>query len=280
MNRKPERTLWVSSVQPRQIGGSASIPTSLYYGNEDNPEFGWRAAERRDSYIVNENFKLELGEISPGSAHSKTFETANGKEITAMNLARDFFDAVLHDIEKEIPRLDTEIKGQVKYMAKIIVAEPLNFQIETQKANWLSNYRDNIRRILHRYANVEFLPEPFAVYQYYRYGLRIPHLQENTRHVALIVDFGGGTFDICIVQSTAKGDVSLSGKHSKPLSADSAPIGGFFINSAIAEYLIKQRLEGSDRRKADQCIRAYRRLKKGELPYDQLGEDTAVPTKL
>lgn len=273
MNKKPERTLWVSSVQPRQIDGSPSIPTSLYYGNEDSPEFGWRAAERRDGYIVNENFKLELGEISSGSVNRKTFETASGKEITAMNLARDYFDAILHDIEKEIPKLDTEIEGQTKYLAKIIVAEPLNFQIETLKINWLSNYRDNIRRILHRYAKVEFLPEPFAVYQYYRYGLRIPHLQENTKHVALIVDFGGGTFDICIVQSTAKGDVSLSGKHSKPLSADSAPIGGFYINSAIAEYLIKQRLEGPGRKKADQCIKAYRRLKKGELQYDLLGEE-------
>lgn len=276
MNKKPERTLWVSSVQPRQIDGSPSIPTSLYYGNEDNPEFGWRAAERRDGYVVNENFKLELGEISPGSIHRKIFETAGGKEITAMKLARDFFDAILHDIEKEFPKVDTKIEGQINYLAKIIVAEPLNFQIETQKINWLSNYRENIRRILHRYAKVEFLPEPFAVYQYYRYGLRIPHLQENARHVALIVDFGGGTFDICIVQSTAKGDVSLSGKHSKPLSADSAPIGGFFINSAIAEYLIKQRLEGPDRRKADQCIKAYRRLKKGELLYDQIGEEKKI----
>jgi len=55
--------------------------------------------------------------------------------------------------------------------------------------------RNSLRRILTgKFALVDFMPEPFAVFQYYRYGVRHPLVAEKRKHIALVVGFGGGTF--------------------------------------------------------------------------------------
>ncbi|MEK6337224.1 MAG: molecular chaperone [Acidobacteriota bacterium] len=121
-------------------------------------------------------------------------------------------------------------------------------QTELASAEWLSNYRRNLERILKGkrlldpagFKDIEFLPEPFAVFQYYRYGHRHPIVAERTKHHALVLDFGGGTFDVCIIETTKEGDISQSGRNSRPLAASSAPIGGFFINRMVAEELFRK----------------------------------------
>jgi len=52
-------------------------------------------------------------------------------------------------------------------------------------------------------------------------------------------DFGGGTCDVCIIETTKEGDISQTGRNSKPLAAASKPIGGFFINRITAEDLFR-----------------------------------------
>ena len=156
--------------------------------------------------------------------------------------------------------------------ARIIVAEPLSFQVKGGSGDWLANYRSNLRRMLNRYEAVEFLPEPFAVYQYYRHGLRILNLVERKKHIALILDYGGGTFDACVIESTREGDISLSGKHSKPIAADSVPYGGFYLNRRLALYLIKRNLDDQGRRMVDQEFKRYERVRKGGLEIEKLRE--------
>ncbi|MCB1616664.1 MAG: hypothetical protein KDI30_11670, partial [Pseudomonadales bacterium] len=176
-------------------------------------------------------------------------------------LSKDYIDTLLAHPEKLYPRSEDT---NYKHPAKIIVAEPLSFQIEGYSKQWINNYRANLRRILDRYEEIDFLPEPFAVYQYYRYGLRLPNLQDKAKQVAFIVDFGGGTFDACVIESTNEGDVSISGKASKPLSADSVPIGGFFVNAEIAKYLIKRDLDGPGKKEADTYLKQYQRVLSGD----------------
>lgn len=271
MTRTIEKTLWVEAVQPETIEGQKYIPTVLCYTADNDVEFGSRALTKRDGgHIVNSEFKVALGDVVPGGsrANRREFEIDVGEPKNAYNLTKDYFDKVLKNVEDRFPRSE---KTNFKHPAKIIVAEPLSFQIEGYSPKWISNYRDNIRRILDRYEEVEFLPEPFAVFQYYRYGCRIPILQDATKHVAFIVDFGGGTFDACVIESTQKGDISLSGKSSKPLAADSVPIGGFFINREIASYLIKRNLDNGKKKEADRYIDQYQRVLKGDLKLEDLG---------
>ncbi|MBD0313369.1 MAG: hypothetical protein ICV86_10945, partial [Microcoleus sp. T3-bin5] len=180
MAGKVQKTLWVTGVQPAEVNGTCYIPTSLFYQRDGVIQFGDKATKNTLG-IVNNNFKIDLGDISPGSATRKFFATESGDEKSAYELSKDFFDLSLKDIESQLP-----VTSDHKIAAKILVAEPLNFHLHENYKTWVQNYRGNIRRILNRYEEVEFLPEPFAVYQYYRYGQRIPHLQEKTKHLALV----------------------------------------------------------------------------------------------
>jgi hypothetical protein len=74
-------------------------------------------------------------------------------------------------------------------------------------------------------------------FKFYRYGFRHPALADKRTHRALILDFGGGTFDTCVVETKKDGDIRHNGRNSDPLGASSVPIGGFEINRQIAEHL-------------------------------------------
>ncbi|MBD0300858.1 MAG: hypothetical protein ICV85_01390, partial [Tolypothrix sp. T3-bin4] len=68
----------------------------------------------------------------------------------------------------------------------------------------------------------------------------------------------------------------MSGKHSKPLGADSAPVGGFYINQCLAEYLIKRNIEPRQKADAESCIKSYYRVKSGELDPSTLSEKKQI----
>ena len=269
---KTEKTIWIDSVQLKQINGETYIPTVITYKSEETSYIGSEAeAEEFKGQIANKNFKVDLGDIIAGSSllDRKKFHTNIDTEKSAFELTKNFFENVL----AHTTALKTK-NAEHRINAKIIVAEPLSFQIETHGKNWIKNYRDNIKRILHNFESIDFLPEPFAVYQYYRYGLRTPQLSDNIKHIALIIDFGGGTFDACIIESTNNGDISQSGKHAKPLAAASIPIGGFYINTILAEYLIKRDFDDPTiKSKIGQHITIAQRYRKGELKFEQLNEE-------
>lgn len=273
MSQGQQKTLWITSIQPYKIEGDSYISTSILFDAKEKTKIGNAASREAHLKSVNTNFKLNLGEHSPGMRHGKQWPCHDGEDRTAYELSKIFIDKILEPLEEEIK---TANLASYKIPAKILVAEPLNFSISKKEdrysKTWMQNYRENIRRILSRYEEVEFLPEPFAVYQYYRYGQRIPSLQDKSKHIALVLDFGGGTFDACVIKSTKQGDISLTGKHSKPLAADSCPTGGFEINYSIAEYLIKKNLDGSKRKEADSCLNNYRRVKQGDLRLSELGQ--------
>ncbi|MED5238709.1 MAG: hypothetical protein VX379_03945 [Pseudomonadota bacterium] len=263
MGNKIQQTLWVTSINPEIIDGRSYIPTTLFYGS-DGVSIGSKAQENENKGHVNSNFKVDLGQVGQGSSpeNRKKFQCSDEKERSAFELSKDYIDSLLSETESNFPR--SEATGY-KHPAKIIVAEPLSFQIDGYSKQWISNYRGNIRRILDRYEEVDFLPEPFAVYQYYRYGLRLPHLQDKTKQIAFIVDFGGGTFDACVIESTNDGDVSIKGKASKPLAADSVPVGGYSINFEIAKYLIKRDLDNVGKNQVDKFLDQHKKVLAGGI---------------
>lgn len=269
-----EKTLWISSISPEVIDGDSYIPTSLVYSDEGGTIIGKRAElEELKGAIVNRDFKLELGEVVPGGAveNRAKFRVNTGGSKSAFELTKDYISKILEPVTQTLRKSKSG-----KYSARVIVAEPLSFQIASQSGNWIGNYRDNIRRMLSQFEEVDFLPEPFAVYQYYRYGQRIPHLQDKVKNIAFIVDFGGGTFDACVIESTSTGDISQSSRHSKPLSADSSPIGGFFINREIAAYLIKRDVDDKQKSAVDRYLDQFYRVERGALDEEGLRDESKV----
>lgn len=258
-------TLWIESINLLEIENEICIPTQLCY-TENAILYGQKANLKEK--ITNKNFKVELGDINRTSIYNREkFLTENGTEKSAFELSKDYFELMLGNIHT------ANKKDNGNISAKIMIAEPLAFQVNGHSKDWITNYRRNIKNILTNYEVVDFLPEPFAVYQYYRYGLRIPQLKDDSKHIAFVVDFGGGTFDACIIESTRDGDISQAGKHSKPISADSSPTGGFHINDVITQYLIKRNLEGLDRKKCDQALKTYNNIKKGQAKIFDLSEE-------
>ena len=130
-----------------------------------------------------------------------------------------------------------------------------------------------MRRILSRFQTIEFLPEPFAVYQYYKYGLQLPKLADRTKRFALILDMGGGTFDVCMIESTTEGDISRSGSHSKPLSANSVPFAGFHLDRQIALYLLKNNTTEAKKRDVERYYEQYERTLRGQLNRQSLRQE-------
>ena len=256
------------------ILGAGSFPTSVFYDENQRIRIGHDAyREAGDSDQVARDFKVALGEISPGKSPSqrRKFQCGDGSPKSAFEISKDFLETVVKLADEELSKQSIQSSG------KILIAEPLAFYADESKAEWLSNYRSNIKRILqHRFDHIDFMPEPFAVFQYYKYGFRDPVLQHDQAINALVVDFGGGTFDVSLVRTTKQGDVSQSGKHSKPLSAESVNIGGYEINRVLATEIICAVAAGagiSDKKLSPRPTCAlYKRWLKGEIQLDDLND--------
>jgi len=228
----------INAVQMIDIDGSKNIPTVLYYTSDDEILIGLTAEEATtDRLNLNFDFKIDLGNYEPKSTKwRRNFITANKKSKSAVHLTADFLYKLVFHVSEWLA------KNVIRTATSIVLAEPLAMQSGLVSSNWLSNYRRNLERLLigKGFKSIDFLPEPFAVFQFYRYGLRHPIVAEQQKYHALVIDFGGGTFDVCIIETTKEGDISKTGRNSKPLAASSEPAGGFYFNRIIAEELFKK----------------------------------------
>lgn len=257
-----EKGFFVTAVRMVDIDGDVNIPTALFYTSGDQILVGGAAlaAAKHRHELLNEDFKVDLGNIDPSSrAPREKFKTASGTSKSAVALTADFLHRILLQVEQWIQRNS----GIEKF--NLLLAEPLSMGAELASSDWLSNYRRNVRRILEGRPSigaVDFLPEPFAVFQYYRHGFRHPLITEKSKYNALVIDFGGGTFDVCIIETTREGDISMSGRNSKPLAASSDPIGGYYLNRIIADSLFRNYLASAAKRKDERLERGLSLYKK------------------
>lgn len=232
--------IFVNTVRLIDIDGKASIPTMISY-QHGKCRIGLDALDLSSSPDdIHEDFKVELGNYEPSALTRPKNYSANVLSKTALELAKDFIEALIAESDKWMAT-----RGLPR-PTRILIAEPIAMgSAQKVSDSWLTNYRSSLKRILSPYfkdKQLDFLPEPFAVFQYYRYGVRHPLVAQKTKHIALVLDFGGGTFDVSVIETTAQGDISQSGRNSRPFSAASEPIGGFFINRAIARILILENL--------------------------------------
>ncbi|HPL68374.1 MAG TPA: hypothetical protein PLG94_17695 [Smithellaceae bacterium] len=249
-----KKELFINSIELVELEGRTNVPTVIYYGN-GKCHIGYDAFDASSSPDqINENFKLELGAHDVSVINRRQFEIATGETRSAHALTKDFVEeAIKHVFARTEARL-------LRRAERVLVAEPIAMgETETTRSSWLTNYRAHLRRILEsKFGEVDFLPEPFAVFQYYRYGIRHPLVAGQARHVALVLDFGGGTFDVSVIETTTQGDISAGGRNSRPLAAASIPVGGFFINRIIAETLLFEVLgKNADKGEIQKALRSY-----------------------
>ena len=268
---QPTKTLWITTISPENISGRQYVPTAIRYG--DPVTVGTDAINAPDTAIVNRGFKVDIGDIYPGQSPTtrKLSECDDGAPRSAFEITKDYVDRLFDQVRHRLPSIDATTG---KIPTRLLVAEPLSFQVAGRHQDWLANYRGNLRRLFSAFESIEFLPEPFAVYQYYRYGLNLPTLADSAKHIALIIDFGGGTFDVSVIETTHDGDVSLTGKHAKPLAASSTPFAGLYINRQIAQYLVNRTLPNHRKSEADRCIRNFDQWLSGQHAKEDFKDAT------
>ena len=103
--------------------------------------------------------------------------------------------------------------------------------------NWINRYRENLRRIIRSlgFTNIEFLPEPFAVFQYHRYIGNIHDI--NRQQNVFVIDVGGGTTSTCVIRTKMHGGLSRGGANRLPLGVHSITMGGSTLDNLIIDYL-------------------------------------------
>lgn len=106
-------------------------------------------------------------------------------------------------------------------------------------SEWQNNYRNHVKLLLGELGGLEpvFFPEPFAVFQYYRW---CENLIQPSGHslVVLIVDFGGGTLDSCVIETTAEGNLAKGGATAVPLGVAAVESAGKEIDLALLKQAI------------------------------------------
>ena len=257
MTQVRERELFVKGVRQVSVHGSSTIPTVVRYEG-GKALVGVEALQGcEDPSHLREDFKVEIGNDDPLKLAQRSSAGAATAGRSILGIAKDFTDRIVGIA------LDTIAQEELAKPTKILVAEPLALvAASVSDDRWLQNYRQSLRRILAgKFDEVDFMPEPFAVFQYYRYGARHALVAEKEQNVALVIDFGGGTFDTCVIETTKGGDISQAGRNKKPLAASSISIGGYAINRFIAEELLRRIAGKSPDRTLKDALRDYQRLK-------------------
>jgi hypothetical protein len=254
MSAPQSRELFINSIRQIRLHGHAVVPTVVLYKDRKSL-VGLEALEGCDRAAdLREDFKIELGNDDP----IKLAQQRSAVGRSTLGIAKDFIDAIVDQALLVIER------NGLQRPSRILVAEPLSLaQDRVAHDEWLKNYRGSMRRILAgKFDEIDFMPEPFAVFQYYRYGVRHALVAQRQKHIALVFDFGGGTFDVSVIETTAAGDISQTGRNSKPLAARSIPTGGFALNRAIAETLLFKALDKNvDKGAVRKALDAYTLLK-------------------
>ena len=236
------KKLLISQVQIVKPFDQAAIPTKIRYSGKQHFVGQEAETEQEDSSGCYENFKVSVGRVSRQQAQTALQNVSSRHKRSVVGMTKDFLSETLRNSKKRI-----EAAGE-NFPKKVLVAEPLSIEEEGEVSRqWLKNYRSNLRTALADwFEDIDFLPEPFAVFQYYRYGLRHPLVADQQKYVALVLDFGGGTLDVSVIETTAEGDISRGGKNSRPLSAKSIPAAGFYINQRLAEDVLFSTLSGKE----------------------------------
>ena len=178
------KDLFIHTIQQVEVDTAKNIPTALFYNSPEDYLIGYDALSASENVLdINQDFKVDLGHHdSTVAKHAQKFPTACGEHKSAHIMTSDFITRVLRQVSEWMT------VHQVEEAAHVLIAEPLAMHEESD-SRWLENYRRNLRDILSRrtsdeypnirFQEVSFLPEPFAVFQYYRY-LRISHRPTET----------------------------------------------------------------------------------------------------
>ena len=227
----------LDNFQSLDVVRSSNVPTLLAYDSKtESLVIGEDAKLIAEMYQpVIQNFKLAIGESDP-MFEGRFAASPNAKPQRLWELRHSGSNAERLLSTREATRAFLErLFAQLKDLPEqLVIGIPAS-----RDRTWLSQYRNHLGGVLAEmgYGNTQFFPEPFAVFQYYRHveGL-IP--QSSQPQAVLVVDFGGGTMDSCIIETTSEGNLSRGGTTSLPLGIQSCIGAGKEIDKRLLKCAI------------------------------------------
>ena len=183
-----------------------------------------------------QDFKLSIGD--PDASFEGKPSTKPGRQDTRWLLRRDLSGTATYLSTREVARifLQTLIKEMGEIPKQLIIGLPAITEEE-----WQKNYRRHISQLLAEMGLGEpaFFPEPYAVFQYYRYVEKLIPSADHSLTV-LIVDYGGGTLNYSIIETTREGNLSRGGATASPLGVESVKGGGKEIDLRLLKLAISK----------------------------------------
>lgn len=177
-----------------RIDDSLTVPTAVFFENPETIYFGKEAVKRGIQYpgSLARSFKLYLHGADgkyPDLFYAKTGEKI---DITGMELSRRFL-------------------AWVRNRAIQLVEEPLNYVVVTVPAEFDSRQIESIKRAAQGagFSDVAIEREPNAAGYAYLHSERLTF---SKRRNILVYDFGGGTFDVAILQRTNEESFEIIGR--------------------------------------------------------------------
>ena len=182
------------------------------------------------SFLRMRNWKMLLGKSKAELQAELATNTDLSKLLSKMSLeelATEYFQKMLQETIEDQPEIAS--RPQV-----IMGIPPAASDVQLR---WRSNYKKQIESIFQKmgYPKPKFFPEPFAVFQYHWNNGEIE--DNGKQQNVFIVDIGGGTTDVCLIQTTHHGRLARGGINHVPHGVKSVEIGGATLDQCLAEEL-------------------------------------------
>jgi len=242
-----------------------SLPSLLYITNEGKPIVGRSAAqafiERNvdrevllkqvdlgvdiEGYVASEPDKSEG--YRPGTADPNVREAVRAKAIVEVNSPGRLFQSLKtllkhesfkgtevfgtnYQIEELVAMILKELKAKVDAAAghpveRAVFGRPVRFS-EREKENETAERRLRTAAELAGFKDVTFFFEPVGACVEYA-------MAEKREQKLMVVDIGGGTFDVCIMQFGQSQEVDTRLQESEILSVSGVPVAGDAIDREI-----------------------------------------------
>jgi prophage maintenance system killer protein len=214
-----------------------AVPTVLAY-DADEARFvigtkAWKIASGLRPVV--QDFKWPIGESDP--MFEGRYEPVKGTRPSRLWEVRpEAADKERWISTKEVVRVF--LKEFLSHVGSIPQQLIIGIPASSNQA-WVRQYRAHLVQVLGElgHPDPQFFPEPFAVFQYYRHVEKlIPASGQPLR--VLVVDFGGGTLDSCVIETTQEGNLARGGSTMLPLGIRTVTGAGKAVDRRLVELAV------------------------------------------
>ena len=203
-------------IRPLRYDKSEIIPSVIYFRNPDEYFIGGTAKKllAQNPAASMANFKTSIGD---SQRHEITSDSGDKIFLRARDAAKLFLNKVVQGIETKLVK---EFGATVGCIDRAVITVPANFN-STEKGATKNAARSA------GLENIKLAAEPTAAAVAYENS----RSEENPDEIILVYDFGGGTFDVSVIQK-------IQGTFEEITTGGDKHLGGNLLTEKISEKIL------------------------------------------